>query len=83
MSVFWPGLIAGLVLVIVCIIAYRKREALAANMGKGYEPILGRKAAEKFKGICRSEAGQSLDSNFHGHCMGGAIIILSVTGVMR
>lgn len=83
MSIFWPGLIIGMFLVVVCTIAYVKRDAVSDMVERSISLIIGNQAAKKFEGSHDQRVGHLLLPIFGGIAMGVAGIIFSLTGVMR
>jgi hypothetical protein len=83
MTVFWPGLMTGVLLVALSIIGYRKRKALAKFSEESATWTLGEKNIKKLGGSeAQSEANVMLPI-FGAMAMGVAGIIWSLTGVMR
>jgi hypothetical protein len=82
-NIFWPGIIIGSLLVIVCVFAYIKRDALSGIVGEGTAHLIGKKAAEKAEASHEQRVANLMLPLFGGMAMGVAILIFSVTGVMR
>lgn len=83
MNIFWPGAIIGPLLVAVCVIAYLKRDALAERVAASTSWMLPKKAGEKLRENHDQNVTNLMLPLFGGMAMGLAILIFSVTGVMR
>jgi uncharacterized membrane protein len=79
MTIFWPGLIIGLLLIIGSIVAYIKRRALSDVVGDGVSQIIGKQNDEGQE----SKTAHLMIPIFGGMAMGFALVVFSLTGVMR
>lgn len=83
MSIFWPGVIVGPLLVGVCVFAYRKRDALAELVGLSMSRMLPKSLGAKVRGNHEQDVSHLILPIFGGMALGTAIFIFSVTGVMH
>ena len=83
MTLFWPGIVIGTLLIIICGIAYTKRSSLSGGVDSSISTILGKKPSDDGKDRQDATATHLMIPLFGGIAMGAAILIFSVTGVMR
>lgn len=83
MNLFWPGIIIGILLIVICAIGYKKRSALSGSVDSSISTILGKKPPDDTKDHQDATATHLVLPLFGGMAMGAAILIFSVTGVMR
>lgn len=83
MEISWPGLIIGLLILTACIFGYIKRDALTKTVDANSSMIIGRRATEKLASDAERTKANLILPLFGGMAMGGAMIILSLAGVMK
>lgn len=83
MEISWPGLIIGLLILTACIFGYIKRDVLTKTVDANSSMIIGRRAAEKLASDAERTKANLILPLFGGMAMGGAMIILSLAGVMK
>ena len=83
MDVFWPGAVIGAVVVILCLVGIRKREALAEAMFSGQEALYGTKWANRSMGDPKVRPARLIAPFIAGTVMGAAFFVLSLTGVLE
>lgn len=83
MHIFWPGTIGGLLTMVICIFGYKYRKLLAKNFGRATSRILGKKEGENVYGSEAQREANLMLPIFGGVALGGSMLILSVTGVMK
>ena len=83
MTLFWPGIIIGILLIVVCAVGYKKRSALSGSVDDSVSTILGKKPPGDSKDQQNATATHLVLPLFGGIAMGAAILIFSVTGVMH
>lgn len=83
MNLFWPGIIVGTLLLVMCAVAYAKRSWFSRIIDGSISTILGKKPADD------TDEGQGVTPThlmiplLGGMIMGLLILVMSVTGVMR
>ena len=83
MDVFWPGAVIGPVIVVLCLVGIRKREALAGAMFSGQEALYGEKWANRSMGDPKTRPALLLAPLIGGTVMGAAFFVLSLTGTLQ
>ena len=83
MDVFWPGAVFGPIVVVLCLVGIRKREALAEAMFSGQEALYGTKRANRSMGDPKTRPARLLAPLIGGTVMGAAFFVLSLTGVLQ
>ncbi|MCC3274958.1 MULTISPECIES: hypothetical protein [unclassified Arthrobacter] len=83
MDVFWPGAVIGPVLVVLCLVGIRKREALAEAIYFSQEALYGTKWANRSMGDPKTRPALLLAPLIGGTVMGAAFFVLSLTGVLE
>jgi hypothetical protein len=82
-QVYWPGLIIGVLLLALGIFGYIKRDAVARFSEWSVSRTFGEKTIEKLGGNEEQTRANVMLPIFGAIAMGAAIIIWSLTGVMR
>jgi ABC-type spermidine/putrescine transport system permease subunit I len=82
-NLFWPGIIIGILLMIICTVGYTKRSSLGGGVDTSISTILGKKRTKDTKDRQEATATHLVVPLLGGIAMGAAILIFSVTGVMR
>ena len=82
MSVFWPGVIIGSLIIAACLLGYSRRNWLARTTNSVLESAYGSRTAETFTGNRDTAKANLLIPLFGGMTLGAVMVILSVTGVM-
>ncbi|MCC3301223.1 hypothetical protein [Arthrobacter sp. zg-Y895] len=82
MSVFWPGVIIGSLIIAGCFLGYSRRDWLARTTNSVLESSYGRRAAGTFTGNRDTAKANLIIPLFGGMALGAVMVILSVIGVI-
>ncbi|UWX95958.1 hypothetical protein N2K95_09630 [Arthrobacter zhaoxinii] len=82
MSVFWPGVIIGSLIIAGCAVGYSQRGRLVKAMNAGMEGSYGKRTAETFTGNLDAAKANLIIPLFGGMALGAVMVLLSLTGVI-
>lgn len=82
MEIFWPGAVIGPVVMLLCLIGFGKREALARGFFSGQEALHGTQRANRIMGDPTARPGRLTAPLLGGMGLGAVFFVLSVTGVL-
>lgn len=82
MSVFWPGVVIGSLIIAGCLLGYSRRDWLARTTNSVLESSYGRRAAGTFTGNRDTAKANLIIPLLGGVALGAVMVILSITGVI-
>lgn len=82
MDIFWPGMVMGPAIVVICVFAYRKRGALSRFANSVSGTFIGDTLAKRLMADPKRTEAALILPIFGGIALGSAILIMSLTSVM-